>query len=197
MARADLACASVLTPDEPPNPRRCRRQRRAGARRRRGDGSGTIHAWPNFRISRMIGSRARPLSVNSYSTRGGDSGVAPPQHNAVLLEHVEPLRERARADPGTRVLELLEAPRAFREVVENQRRPLRCDDLRSRSDGTRLVMMLFIVRFIAPECIPWIGLPLSNLKRHARRAIPAPSGPSHALPRLPRQSATDRGGRHR
>src|SRR4051812_28619657 len=70
----------------------------------------------------------------------GRLGIAPPQHHAVLLEHVEPLRERPRADPGTCVLELLEAPRAFREIVEDQRRPLRCDDLRGRSDGARFIV---------------------------------------------------------
>ena len=32
------------------------------------------HSRPNFRIALMIGRRARPLSVSSYSTRGGDSG---------------------------------------------------------------------------------------------------------------------------
>ena len=31
------------------------------------------NAWPNRRISSMIGSSAAPFSVSSYSTRGGDS----------------------------------------------------------------------------------------------------------------------------
>ena len=35
---------------------------------------GTSQFDPNFRISRMIGSSARPFSVSWYSTRGGDSG---------------------------------------------------------------------------------------------------------------------------
>jgi len=42
--------------------------------RRLGAGSGTSHDRPNLRISRMIGSSARPFAVSSYSTRGGDSG---------------------------------------------------------------------------------------------------------------------------
>ena len=32
------------------------------------------HAWPNSRIASMIGRSDEPLSVSSYSTRGGDSG---------------------------------------------------------------------------------------------------------------------------
>src|SRR5262249_31728583 len=35
--------------------------------------SSTSQAWPNRRISSMIGRRASPLSVSSYSTRGGVS----------------------------------------------------------------------------------------------------------------------------
>ena len=31
------------------------------------------HSWPKRRISSMIGFSASPLSVSSYSTRGGDS----------------------------------------------------------------------------------------------------------------------------
>ena len=47
---------------------------RAAVARRRFVGSGIIHACPKRRISRMIGRSARPFSVSSYSTRGGDSG---------------------------------------------------------------------------------------------------------------------------
>jgi hypothetical protein len=46
----------------------------AVALRRRTAGSVISHVRPKRRISRMIGSSARPLSVSSYSTRGGDSG---------------------------------------------------------------------------------------------------------------------------
>ena len=49
-------------------------QRRAAAVRRRFGVSATIQARPKRRISLMIGSSARPFSVSSYSTRGGDSG---------------------------------------------------------------------------------------------------------------------------
>src|SRR5689334_18009869 len=44
-------------------------------------------------------------------------GIAAPHDRALLLEHVEPLRQRARADAGTRGLELLEATRPFGEIV--------------------------------------------------------------------------------
>ena len=44
------------------------------ALRRALDGFATSHARPNLRIASMIGSSASPLSVSSYSTRGGDSG---------------------------------------------------------------------------------------------------------------------------
>ena len=37
-------------------------------------GFGSNHERPNLRIASMIGSSASPLSVSSYSTRGGDSG---------------------------------------------------------------------------------------------------------------------------
>ena len=59
----------------------------------------------------------------------------------LLLEHPQPLGERPRADPGTRVLQLGEAARPLGEVVDQQRRPLRTDDLGGGGDraGRRLV----------------------------------------------------------
>src|SRR5258705_183798 len=56
--------------------------------------------------------------------------IAVPVDELLRLEDAQPLREGARADAGTGVLELGEAPGAFREVVDEERRPLRADDLR-------------------------------------------------------------------
>ena len=46
----------------------------------------------------MIGRSAWPFALSSYSTRGGRLGIALPTDDAQALEHVEPLREGARAD---------------------------------------------------------------------------------------------------
>src|SRR3954454_1561687 len=60
--------------------------------------------------------------------------IAAPDRNALPLEHVEPLGERARADAGARVLELHEPARAFGHVMDDQRRPFGGDDLCRRRD---------------------------------------------------------------
>ena len=60
------------TEDRDAPARGLRRQRVAA--RRPVAGSVISHSRPNRRIARMIGKSARPLSVSSYSTRGGDSG---------------------------------------------------------------------------------------------------------------------------
>src|SRR5581483_6972637 len=69
-------------------------------------------------------------------------GVAVPHGDPLPLEHVEPFRQRARADPGTGVLQLHEAARPLRQVVHDQRRPLHRDDLRGRRDRAVLVVHL-------------------------------------------------------
>src|SRR5204862_3953578 len=56
-------------------------------------------------------------------------GVAPAHDDALVLESPQPLRERPRADPAARVLALREPARTLREVVHQERRPLRADDL--------------------------------------------------------------------
>src|SRR3954451_10568645 len=60
--------------------------------------------------------------------------VALPLEDPVGLERAQPLGERARADALARTLELREAARAFGEIVDEQRRPLRADDLGGRCD---------------------------------------------------------------
>src|SRR3954453_19516496 len=61
--------------------------------------------------------------------------IAVPLDDAFRLEHAQPLGERPGADAGAGVLELREAPGAFREVVHEERRPLRADDLRTGGDA--------------------------------------------------------------
>ncbi len=61
--------------------------------------------------------------------------VAAALDDPLLLEGAQALREGPRADPGARVLELREAACALREVVHEQRRPLRADHVRARGDG--------------------------------------------------------------
>ena len=103
-------------------------------------GRGTSQSWPNRRIASITGSRPRPFGVSSYSTRGGVSGVAVPGDDALLLEPAQPLGERPRADAGAGVLELGEPARPLGEVVDEQRRPLRADDLgRARDRAGRVV----------------------------------------------------------
>ncbi len=55
--------------------------------------------------------------------------VAPADDDALRLEPAQPFGERPRADARTGMLELGEPPRALREVVDEQHRPLRADDL--------------------------------------------------------------------
>ena len=73
---------------------------------------------------------------------GWHLGVAVPLHDRLLLELAEPLGQRAWADARARPLELGEAARAFREVVEEQRGPLGADDVRAARDRARLVVDL-------------------------------------------------------
>src|SRR6187551_3062025 len=56
-------------------------------------------------------------------------GVALTLEDPVGFEDAKPLGERAGADPLTRALELREAARPLGEVVDEERGPLRADDL--------------------------------------------------------------------
>src|SRR5262245_32198474 len=60
--------------------------------------------------------------------------------DVVLLEEAEAFRERPRADPGAGTLELGEPPRPFREVVEDDRRPFRADDVGRAGNRALLVV---------------------------------------------------------
>src|SRR5688572_14845696 len=60
--------------------------------------------------------------------------VALPRHDLFRLEPAQPLGERARADPLARALELREPARALGEVVDDEHRPLRADDLGGAGD---------------------------------------------------------------
>src|SRR5262245_8323377 len=64
-------------------------------------------------------------------------GVALARDDLLRLEPAQPLRERPRADPGARALELREPPRTLGEVVDDEHRPLRADDLGSARDRAR------------------------------------------------------------
>src|SRR5437763_487421 len=66
--------------------------------------------------------------------------IAVPRDDALVLEGAEALRKRPRTDAGARVLELREAPRPLREVVDEQRRPFRADDLGAGGDRATLVV---------------------------------------------------------
>ena len=62
--------------------------------------------------------------------------IAAARDDPLLLEHVEALGERARADPVARVLELGEAARPLGEVVhDHERGPLGADEIGGCGDG--------------------------------------------------------------
>ena len=63
-------------------------------------------------------------------------GIAAPLEHSLLLECAQTLGEGARADAAARLLELREAPRPFGEIVDEQGRPLRADDLGGGGYGT-------------------------------------------------------------
>ena len=64
-------------------------------------------------------------------------GVAAARDDALLLEHVQALRQRSRTDAVARVLELGEAARPFGEVVDDERSPFRADQVGRGRDGAR------------------------------------------------------------
>ena len=61
-------------------------------------------------------------------------GEAAAKQDALGLERLQPLGQRARRDSGAGALELLEAARALGHVVQQDRRPLRRDDVGGRRD---------------------------------------------------------------
>jgi hypothetical protein len=62
-------------------------------------------------------------------------GVGLPRDDTLLLERLQPERERPRADALERTLELTEAAAAGGEVPDDQDRPLAAHDLGSGADG--------------------------------------------------------------
>src|SRR5262249_27682555 len=74
----------------------------------------------------------------------GGLGETLPLEDAVGLECAEPFGERSWADALARALELREAARPFGQVVDEERRPLRADDLGRSGDraGARLVYLV-------------------------------------------------------
>jgi tetratricopeptide (TPR) repeat protein len=67
-------------------------------------------------------------------------GVAPADEDRLLLEDAEPLGERPRTYPRAGALELGEAARALREVVDEDGRPLRADDVCGTRDRALAVV---------------------------------------------------------
>ena len=90
-------------------------------------------------MSSMIGSRARPLLVSAYSTRGGTSGNVWRSTIALLLEHAQAQRQRARADPRERAFQLTETRAAFGQFAHEQQRPLSAHYLRGPTYRTCLI----------------------------------------------------------
>src|SRR5579862_2192496 len=68
-----------------------------------------------------------------------DLGVGVALDDAVLLERAQPQRERPRADPRERALELAEAAAPRGEVADEQQRPLAADQLRGVDDGAVVI----------------------------------------------------------
>src|SRR6478736_9648296 len=64
----------------------------------------------------------------------GRLGVAAADDDLFLLERAQALGERSRADALAGVLELREAARAFREIVDEHGSPLRAEDLGAGCD---------------------------------------------------------------
>ncbi len=67
-------------------------------------------------------------------------GVALPQDDPLDFECAESFRERPRADPRQGALEVREPARALGEVVDEDGRPLRADDVRGARHGAVLVV---------------------------------------------------------
>ena len=93
-------------------------------------------------MSSISGTSASPFSVSAYSTRGGTSGIGVALDDPLLLQRPQAQRERARADPLQRALQLAEAAAAVGEVADQQERPLAADDLGGAADGTAGVAQL-------------------------------------------------------
>src|SRR6185295_4240312 len=56
--------------------------------------------------------------------------------DALLFQRPQAQRERARADPLERALQLAEAARPLRQVADDEERPLAADDLSRAANGT-------------------------------------------------------------
>ncbi len=114
-----------------------KRQRRLSARRRqeRRHASRSSQRSPKQRMSSIIGSSARPLSVSAYSVARRQFGKLLALDDALLLKLPQAQRKRARADPRQRALKLTEARAAFIELTHDEQRPLGADDVSGPTDG--------------------------------------------------------------
>ena len=89
---------------------------------------------PNFRISRMIGKQRPPLLGQLVLDPRRRLGIAVPRDDAGLLERPQTVGERSRAHSLTDAFELPETASAAAELVDEQRRPFRGDDLTGGRD---------------------------------------------------------------
>src|SRR5919201_2962549 len=118
-------------------------------------------------------------------------GVAAAHDDPLVLERPEALGEGSRADPAARVLELRETPRTLGEVVHENRRPLRTDDLRTSRHRARGRLVHRVHRPHVTNLTRRGGMSLRSIELPGRpsptEAGCAPSGrrPSSPPPRPP------------
>ena len=69
-------------------------------------------------------------------------GVEPPRHDAVLLEHLQPVREHRGRDPAQRGAEVLELARPHQQVAHDQQRPALAEKLQRAGHRAGLPVLL-------------------------------------------------------
>src|SRR5205814_559495 len=114
-------------------------------------------------------------------------GVAATGDDVLVLQRAQPVRERPRADSRTGVLELGEAARPLREVVDKHRGPLRAEDLRTGRDRAAARVVDLAHRAHAPNRST-LGSPCrSSTSRSSTSRSSTRSSASESTSRSPRR----------
>jgi ATP/maltotriose-dependent transcriptional regulator MalT len=103
-----------------------------------------------------------------------------PGDDAHCLERAQAVGERPRAHPLADTLELPEAPRAEAELVDEERRPLRTDDVAGGRDGVPReidVLELLVQGLTNREIADTLFLSIAVIERHLtnifRQVVPS------------------------
>src|SRR3954451_5996357 len=152
-----------------------------------------LHAEPLAAVAtHVVDQRHERLTLGGERVLhpGRDLRIGVPLDDGLLLERPQPQRQRARADPRQRPLELAEPAPTLGQIADHEDRPLTADDVRGRADGARGIRHVgksspklhFVKLCSGGSTLSTSRSGSPAIRRRHRRSTPRSPGPRLAAP---------------